>query len=111
MGASISKGVASAAGQAVKGLKGTGKTIVKGLKNVGNKITKGVKRVKAKVTGFGKQGEGSLFKEGDSVSLGRTVNTQGRVGREVIKKGKGIGAKNYQRATDVYSDILMNAPL
>ena len=110
MGASISKGVASAAGQAVKGLKGTGQTKVKGLKNVGNKITKGVKRVKAKVTGFGKQG-GSLFTEGDSVSLGRTVNTQGRVGREVIKKGKGIGAKNYQRATDVYSDILMNAPL
>lgn len=114
MGGSIGKQVASATARAgssaIKGLKGAGSTITKGLKSAGTKISKGIKRVKANITGFGKQG-GNLFKEGDPISLGRTVNTQGRVGRETIKKAKGIGGKNYQRATDVYSDMLMNAPL
>tara|TARA_B100000424_G_C22840560_1_gene448554 strand:+ start:51 stop:401 length:351 start_codon:yes stop_codon:yes gene_type:complete len=116
MGGSIGKQVASATARAgssaIKGIKATGSTITKGLKSTGQKITKGIKRVKAKITGFGRQGT-TAFKEGDPIRLGKTINTQarGRVGREGIKKVKGIGGRDYKQATDIYTDMLMNPNL
>tara|TARA_Y100001937_G_scaffold128634_1_gene206356 strand:+ start:2238 stop:2579 length:342 start_codon:yes stop_codon:yes gene_type:complete len=113
MGGSIGKQVASATARAgssaIKGLKATGSTITKGLKSTGQKITKGIKRVKAKITGFGKQGT-TAFKEGDPIRLGKTINTQAR-GREGFKKVKGIGGRDYKKATDIYTEMLMDPNL
>ena len=115
MGASVAKQAIQATTKAVpkviKGLKSGASKTFKGIKSGLKKGVDAVKGLKAKITGFGKQGKGSLFKEGDPVSLGRTVNTQGRIGRESIKKMKGTGGRDYKQAVDIYGDMLMNAPL
>lgn len=107
----VIKGLKSGVSKTIKGLKSGASKTVKGIKSGIKKGVAAVQQLKSKITGFGKQGKGSLFKEGDPVSLGRTVNTQGRVGRETIKKIGGTGGRDYKQAVDIYGDMLMNAPL
>tara|TARA_R100000388_G_C7227536_1_gene152639 strand:+ start:742 stop:1086 length:345 start_codon:yes stop_codon:yes gene_type:complete len=114
MGASVAKQAISATAKTVprviKGVKGTATKTIKGIKSGLKKGVDAVKGLKTKITGFGKKMRGGGFTEGDPIPLGKTVNTQARMGAKVGRP-RGVGGADYKRATDIYTDMLMDPNL